>query len=350
MEGPFNDPGIPDGERVAYRGLVGDDEAGTGAIEIAAEPDAYRQTVSAWVRDRVQLRSTTVFRRRAGTIHAETHEMETLDGDGPPVATERARFRGPKIIGWGGELESFPRDLTPLLGAALALRGLELEQGARRSFSAWIVSSVYWQVDSRVERKEKVALPAGELEAWRLRLRPSLEQVDKALDSLVDSLMPPLVAHLEVEPPHRFLRLQFPTGPFRWNPVGVIEATEALDGVDPGEVDADHAHRPGRVPGPAGHVLAAQRRVGILVRDDVADLLALVAGAARLPPGLGLGGGARLRHVRRFSLRGPRRATAVRGSGSGAGRRPAVRGCVPAASAPGRPAWARCSGCRRRRT
>jgi Protein of unknown function (DUF3108) len=226
LEGPFNDPQIPGAERTAYRGLVGGEEAGSGSIEVAVEPDAYRQSVRVLVAGRAEFRSLTVFRRRAGTMHAETHEMHTLDGDGPPVATEEVRFRGPKVVHWGGELESFPRDVTSLLGAALALRGLELEKGARRSFSVWLVSGVYWQVDSRIEKKEQVSLPAGDLEAWRVRLRPSLEQVDKALDTLVDSLMPPVIAHLEAEPPHRFVRLEFPTGPFRWNPAGVIEATE----------------------------------------------------------------------------------------------------------------------------
>lgn len=226
MEGPFNDPQIPDAERTSYRGLVGGDDAGHGSIEIAVEPDAYRESVIAVVAGRAEFRSSTVFKRRSGTIHADAHEMQTLDGDGPPVAVEQVRFRGSKVVHWGGEIESFPRDVTPLLGAALALRGLELEKGARRSFSAWLVSGIYWQADSKVEKKEKVSVPAGDFEAWRVRLRPSLEQVDKALDSLVDSLMPPLVAHLGAEPPHRFLRFQFPTGPFRWNPAGVIEATE----------------------------------------------------------------------------------------------------------------------------
>jgi hypothetical protein len=226
VEGPFNDPEIPDGERTAYRGLVGDDEAGTGEIVVEHGPEQYRQSVTARIAGRAELRATTVWRRRSGQIHAETHEMQTLDGDGPPVALEQARFRGPKVVGWGGELESFPRDLAPLLGAALALRGLEFEPGARRSLSIWLVSSVYWQVDTKVEKREKLEVPAGKLEAWRVRLRPSFEQVDKALDSLMDALMPPVVAHFESEPPHRLLRLQFPTGPFNWNPPGVIEATE----------------------------------------------------------------------------------------------------------------------------
>jgi hypothetical protein len=226
VEGPFNDPGIPDGERTAYRGLVGDEEAGTGEITVEQVDEGYRHTVVALVAGRTELRSTTVFRRRSGTIHAETHETQMLDGDGPPIAVEQARFRGPKVLHWGAELEPFPRDLTPLLGAGLALRGLDFSRGARRSLSVWLVSSIYWQVDAKVEKEEKVAVPAGEVSAWRVRLRPSFEQVDKALDSLMDALMPPVVAHFEASEPHRLLRLQFPTGPFKSNPPGVIEATE----------------------------------------------------------------------------------------------------------------------------
>ena len=42
------------------------------------------------------------------------------------------------------------------------------------------------------------------------------------------------------------------------------------------EVQADDAVRPRRVPRPARDVLAAQRRVGVLLGHDVADLLAVV--------------------------------------------------------------------------
>ena len=45
------------------------------------------------------------------------------------------------------------------------------------------------------------------------------------------------------------------------------------------EVQADDAVRPRRVPRPARDVLAAQRRVRILLGHDVADLLTLVGGA-----------------------------------------------------------------------
>src|SRR5437773_1354264 len=86
-------------------GHRGGDEAGTGevTIEHAAEDgrDLYRQSLVARVAGRAELRSETTFRRRSGTIHAETHEMQTLDGDTPPVAVEQARFRGVKVLQWG---------------------------------------------------------------------------------------------------------------------------------------------------------------------------------------------------------------------------------------------------------
>lgn len=229
MEGPFNDPEIADGERTAYRGLIGGEEAGSGEVVISQDADGgrdvYRQAVRATV-GAAELRSETTFRRRSGQIHAEDHHMEARDGGSEPVATEASRFRNVKVLSFGGEVESYPRDLVPLLGAAVALRGLEFEAGAKRSFTAWIANSIVWQVDAKVEKREEVDVPAGKQSAWRVRLRPSFEQVDKALDGLMDMLMPPLVAHFAADPPHRLLRFEFPTGPFKWNPPGLIEAIE----------------------------------------------------------------------------------------------------------------------------
>jgi len=230
VEGPFLDPDIPDGERVAYRGLVGGEEAGTGEIAVSRVSeggrDLYRQSVVVRVAERAEFRVVTDFRRRSGQVFAETTSMEVFDGSAESLYSDRARFRGVKVLQWGGEVESYPRDLAPLLGCALALRGLEFESGARRGLSVWLAATVYWQVETKVEKEEKVSLPVGDVPAWRVRVRPSFEQVDKALDSLVDALMPPVVAHFEASAPHRFLRVQFPTGPFKWNPAGVIEATD----------------------------------------------------------------------------------------------------------------------------
>jgi len=230
VEGPFLDPDIPHGERTRYRGLVGDEEAGSGevVIERASEGarDLYRQLITAQLREVSEVRTETVFRRRRGMIHAESHRMETRNGGTDPVAAEQGRFRDVKVPVWGAQVESFPRDLAPALGCATALRGLEFEPGAQRSFSVWLVNSIHWQVDVKVERRETVELPAGTLEAWRVRLRPSFEHVDRALDKVIDAVIPPVVAHFDAAGAHRLLRLEFPTGPFKWNPPGLLEAVE----------------------------------------------------------------------------------------------------------------------------
>jgi hypothetical protein len=78
----------------------------------------------------------------------------------------------------------------------------------------------------KVERRERVALPAGTFDAWRVRARPSFHAIAGALDRIVGLLLPPFVVHFDARPPHRFLRFAFPTGPFPWNPRAVVEATE----------------------------------------------------------------------------------------------------------------------------
>lgn len=230
MEGPFRDPDIPDRERTVYRGLVDGEQAGIGVLVVERGAEGarqlYRQSLSVNVGGRTDYRLEMTFRRRAGTIHAEAYRLETRQGEGAPIAAEEGRFRRVRAPGWGLEHEPYPRDLAPLLGCAVALRGLEFERGARRTFSLWLANTLYWEVEARTERLEPVELPIGRVDAWRVQVRPSLEQVDRALDKLVAGLLPPFVLHFAGEAPHRFLRFAFPTGPFRWNPPGLVEAIE----------------------------------------------------------------------------------------------------------------------------
>jgi hypothetical protein len=228
MEGPFLDPDIPDGERTTYRVMVDGREAGTATVVVERAGEGsralYRQKLEAALRDQVLFEAELTFRRRSGTIHAEDYRLETRHRAEGRVALEEGRFRQVRALGWGAEVEPYPRDLVPLIGAAVALRGLEFEPGAGRSFSAWLANSIHWEVEATVEGVEAVDLPAGRRDAWPVRLRPSLEQVDRTLDKLVAGLMPPVVAHFDAEPPHRLLRFEFPTGPFRESPPGLLEA------------------------------------------------------------------------------------------------------------------------------
>ena len=224
MEGLFRDPEIPDGETSSYRGSIRGAVAGAGTLRVEASPDAYVQHIVMRARDELEYTLELRFARSRGHIHAEHYALRTMHHDAP-VAVEEGWFRGVRALHWGGELISYPRDLSPLLGCAIALRGIEFARGEHRTFPVWLANTAFWDVDLRVERREHVDLPAGRFEAWRVRARPSFEQIGSALDRLVGALLPPFVLHFEAAPPHRFLRFEFPTGPFRWNPRGVIEAT-----------------------------------------------------------------------------------------------------------------------------
>ena len=225
MEGPFSDPGIPDGEETVYRGLIGGEEVGGGTNRIAHIDGGYRQTLSMTNQGDATYSGAIEFRNSRGTLAADSYRLETRYRD-EPVAVEEGRFRGVKVLQWGGDLEAYPRDVAPLLGCALALRGLTFERGERRSFSLWLANTVWWEVNTRVERLEEVSLPAGSIRAWRVRARPHFGHVAGRLDRIVQLLLPPFVIHFEERPPHRFVRFSFPTGSFPWNPRARIEATE----------------------------------------------------------------------------------------------------------------------------
>jgi hypothetical protein len=229
MEGPFHDPEIPDGEETAYRGLIDGQVVGAGTNRVEhAELDgrpAYRQLLDLTVRGEASYRGEVLFRRSSGLLTSESYRLETAHGDSP-VAVEQGWFRGVRTLQWGGVLEPYPRDLAPLLGCAVALRGLDFERGSRRSFALWLTNTVHWEIEARVERREAVELPGGRLPAWRIRVRPHFGQIAGALDRIVQLVLPAFVLHFEADPPHRFLRFEFPTGPFPWNPRGLVEAIE----------------------------------------------------------------------------------------------------------------------------
>ena len=189
--------------------------------------DAYVQRIDMQALEELSYALEMRFARRGGSIHAEHYDLRT-HYRGEPVAVEEGWFRNVRALHWGAELVSYPRDIAPLLGCAVALRGLDFAKGTRRTFPLWLANTVFWEVELRVERREEIELPAGRYPAWRVRARPSFEQIGSALDRLVGALLPAFVLHFDAAAPHRLLRFEFPTGPFPWNPRAVIEAV-ALD-------------------------------------------------------------------------------------------------------------------------
>ena len=230
MEGPFLDPGVPDGESTSYHCVIRDAVAGRGVHRVAASPDSYSQSLSMTALEEATYEASISWRRGGGEITADSYSVEAF-WRGKPVSAERGWFRGVKGLQWGGTFESYPRDLSPLLGCALALRGLEFRRGARRTLSLWLASTVYWEIETRIERRESIVIPLGSFDAWRVRARPVFSHVAGPLDRLIGMLLPPFTLHFDAADSHRFLRFEFPTGPFPWNPHGVIEAT--ADGSGP---------------------------------------------------------------------------------------------------------------------
>jgi hypothetical protein len=227
-EGRFLDPGVQDGETGSYSGSIDGEHAGHGTLVIRVpegEPPQYVAEIDMEIGGELAYAMRFEALRRRGAMLADHYRLETRHGE-RPVAIEEGWFRDVAALGWGGTIERYPSDVAPLLGCALMLRGLEFERGSRRSFSLWLANTVYWEVDAKVEKRERVQVAAGSFDAWRVRVRPSFESVAKALDRVVALLLPPFVLHFAAEPPHRFLRFEFPTGPFPWNPRGTIEATE----------------------------------------------------------------------------------------------------------------------------
>ena len=225
LDPPFSDPGIPDGERTAFRGTIDDEAAGIGALVIEASDDAYIPRIDGTILDEFQFSVEMRFSRANGTLRAESYRLESRDGE-KPVSVEEGWFRGVRGLHWGGELEPYPSNITPLLGCALALRGLDFTKGERHHMAVWLANSVWWEVAVHVDRRERIDLPLGSLEAWRVTVAPQFEGIGSALNRVVQAILPPFRAHFAVEPPYRFVRFSFPTGPFPWNPRGLIEATE----------------------------------------------------------------------------------------------------------------------------
>ncbi|WP_297547194.1 DUF3108 domain-containing protein [Amycolatopsis sp.] len=222
---PFRDPEIPDGEETGYQASVGKDERYhvVSRVERLGETH-YRHSINADLAE-LELAVKQIFVRAKGFLAAESYCAETTH-EGKVVSREEGYFRGTKHLQFGGQVKPFPGDVMPLLGGMVALRGLDFARGSKRTVDLWLAFSVFWQLEVRVERRETVRVPAGHLDAWRVRVRPSFSQISSLLDKVIGGLLPPFTLHFEAAAPHRMLRFEFPTGPLPWNPRGLVEATK----------------------------------------------------------------------------------------------------------------------------
>lgn len=225
MDDALPDPELEGPETTTYRGLVDGEEVGTGTLTLRPEGD--RELIQEIVGEafgRLSGNVETRFRRRSGVLLAQSQAIEVRDRD-RDVFHESAAFRDVQVPQMGGDVSAYPREMVPAPALALALRVLPLAEKARFVPPVWLTAVVHWPIDVRVEKREKVAVPAGKFDAWRVRLRPSLVDVAQALDELSATVVPPVIAHVAVDG-QRLVRLAFPTGPARTDPPGLLEATD----------------------------------------------------------------------------------------------------------------------------
>lgn len=225
LDPPFSDPQIPNGERTVYRGQVSGQEAGTGELVVETADDAYEVRLSSSILGDFNQRIEMRFARRRGLLRAESYRAESRDGD-RMVSVEEGWFRDVRGLHWGGELQTYPSNVTPLLGCAVALRGLEFAKGERHHLALWLANSIWWEVALHVDRRERIDIAAGSFDAWRVTAHPQFEGLGEALNRVIHAILPPFRLHFDAAAPHRLLRFSFPTGPFPWNPRGMIEAAE----------------------------------------------------------------------------------------------------------------------------
>lgn len=223
---PYRDPQIADGERSVYRLALAADAEATEVISTVTldGEDTYVLSMSV-PHPLLNVAVEQRFARRDGHVTPISYLAET-HSSGKLVSREEGYFDGTSHIQFGGKVLPYPRDVVPLLGGILALRGLDFSKGATLRFNVWLAFSVYWQLDLKVERRERITVPATTTEAWRVKIRPSFAQINGLLDRIVGGLLPDFTLHFEAADPHRLLRFSFPTGPFPWNPKGLVEATE----------------------------------------------------------------------------------------------------------------------------
>lgn len=221
LDPPFNDPQIPDGERTIYRGTIAGREVGTGELAMEATESTYTARLETHILDGFNQTIEIGFSRARGMVRAESYRAESRDGD-RPVAVEEGWFRDVRGLHWGAELQPYPSNVTPLLGCAIALRGLEFVKGERHQLALWLANTVWWEIGLHVHKSERID---GGHEAWRVTAHPAFEPIGAALNRVIQAILPPFVLHFDTAPPHRLLRFSFPTGPFPWNPRGLIEAT-----------------------------------------------------------------------------------------------------------------------------
>jgi hypothetical protein len=220
----FRDPGIPDGEKSVYIATIADRAPKLDLVSVVAhDGDGYRSIVEAGLGNgNFAMTIEQRFLRSGDRLRAEHYRAETRSG-ATVVSREEANFLDTVHLQFGGGIAPFPADVMPLAGGLTLLRGLNFAEGAEECVDLWLAFSVHIPLGAKVEQRTVVEVPAGRIGCWQVRLRPRLSGLNMMLEKVLAGFLPPAVAHFDAAPPHRLVRLGFPTGPMPWDPRGLLE-------------------------------------------------------------------------------------------------------------------------------
>ncbi|MFF0490021.1 hypothetical protein ACWDSJ_11240 [Nocardia sp. NPDC003482] len=224
MHTAFRDPGIPDGEKSVYTVTVAERPPKLDLISVVGhDGDGYRSIVEVSLgHGNFAMTVEQRFQRAGGLLRAENYRAETRSGT-TVVSREEANFLGTAHLQFGGGLAPFPDNVMPLLGGLTLLRGLDFTEGAEELVDLWLAFSVSIPFAVKVEHTAEIDVPAGCRTGWQVRLRPRFTGLNMLMEKVIGGFLPPSVAHFEADPPHRLVRLSFPTGPMPWDPRGLLE-------------------------------------------------------------------------------------------------------------------------------
>lgn len=225
----FGDVALPDGERSVLALRVGDDPvAEVSSLVEAAPDDGVRVTLDADL-GAVALTIDQLFTRTAAGLRAQSYVAESWNDDRLVTREEGHFLDREHLQPLAGRVGPFPAGLTPVVGLGTTLRGLDFAAGASGQLPVWLAFALSWPVELRVDKRERVTVPAGRVEAWRVVVRPSLAVLGPlraVVEPTVGTLLPEVVLHLACDDPHPLVRFEGPAGPFPWSPRAVLELTE----------------------------------------------------------------------------------------------------------------------------
>ncbi len=121
----------------------------------------------------------------------------------------------------------FPLDLNHFSSLPMAVRGLDFEKGETNDLKIWFSSHFTpWKMNIVVEGKEKVRVPAGEFECYKVRLEGDLRAIFRKwywVARMINPWIPKFYYWFDVNPPYPMVKFNGRFGPVGFSPVQVHE-------------------------------------------------------------------------------------------------------------------------------